>query len=232
MANSVSEPGRRERNKQDKQDRIFTAAAELFAQHGYAAVTTQQIADRADVAIGTLFRYAATKAELLLMVYNERYREAIARGRELAEATTGSATRITALITPLLHASIRNSENTGVYQREVLFGDPTERYRAEGLLISQQLQGHVSGILDEDGPPGSPTATPAVSTAARTIADVVHLEIARTALAHPSAEGVLALVTAQIELIVAGLHATHGPSTPGTSRRRPRTINSASEGPS
>ena len=60
--------GRRERPKQDKQERIMTAARELFAERGVSGVTTQRIADRADVAIGSLYRYASTKAELLIMV--------------------------------------------------------------------------------------------------------------------------------------------------------------------
>ena len=47
----------------DKNRRILRAAADLFDRYGYAAVTTQQFADRADVAAGTGFRYAQTKAE-------------------------------------------------------------------------------------------------------------------------------------------------------------------------
>jgi len=41
----------------------MAAARELFAQRGVSGVTTQQIADRADVAIGTLYRYAATNIQ-------------------------------------------------------------------------------------------------------------------------------------------------------------------------
>ena len=41
----VSQPvGRRERNKQDKLDRITSAARELFAVRGVDDVTTQEIA--------------------------------------------------------------------------------------------------------------------------------------------------------------------------------------------
>ena len=53
--------GRRKRAKQDKRERIMAAARELLAQHGVSRVTTQQIADRADVAIGTLYLYASTR---------------------------------------------------------------------------------------------------------------------------------------------------------------------------
>jgi AcrR family transcriptional regulator len=52
--------GRRERTKQDKHQRIMTAAREMFAEQGVSGVTTQQIADRADVAIGTLYQYASS----------------------------------------------------------------------------------------------------------------------------------------------------------------------------
>ncbi len=56
-----------------KRERIMTAARELSAEHGVSGVTTQQIARRADVAVGTLYLYASTKAELLIMVQNEKF---------------------------------------------------------------------------------------------------------------------------------------------------------------
>ncbi|MGA8788453.1 MAG: helix-turn-helix domain-containing protein, partial [Paenarthrobacter sp.] len=52
--------GRRERNKQEKLDRITAAARELFTQYGVDEVTTQQVAEKADVGSGTLFLYAKT----------------------------------------------------------------------------------------------------------------------------------------------------------------------------
>jgi AcrR family transcriptional regulator len=70
----------------DKHKRIFAAATVLFDEHGFEAVTTQQISDRADVAAGTLFRYASTRGELLLMVYNAQF-----RARSRPEKPTPSA---------------------------------------------------------------------------------------------------------------------------------------------
>ena len=73
--------GRRERNKQAKLDRIVAAAGELFAEYGVDDVTTQQIADKADIGAGTLFLYAKSKGELLLMVQNSSYADSLAQGQ-------------------------------------------------------------------------------------------------------------------------------------------------------
>ncbi len=70
----------RERKKTAKQTRILDAAARLFAEKGYAAVTTSEIAAAADVGVGTLFRYAGSKAELLVSVMNDRLAEGIEAG--------------------------------------------------------------------------------------------------------------------------------------------------------
>jgi AcrR family transcriptional regulator len=63
--------GRRERSKLDKRRRIREATREVFRRKGYEAATTREIADLADVAIGTLFAYAADKRELLMLVIND-----------------------------------------------------------------------------------------------------------------------------------------------------------------
>ena len=65
-------PGLRERNKQEKLARIRAAALALFAEKGFAATTTREVAERAGVATGTLFLYARTKEELVLLVFAER----------------------------------------------------------------------------------------------------------------------------------------------------------------
>lgn len=83
VTTAATAASRRDRNMRDKRDRIFRAASELFAERGFAAVATQEISDRADVAAGTLFRYAASKSELLLMVYNEEFRAALEDGEAL-----------------------------------------------------------------------------------------------------------------------------------------------------
>ena len=85
--------GRRERNKQAKLERITAAARELFAEHGVDDVTTQQIAEKADIGTGTLFLYAKTKGELLLLVQNSGYVDALEEGRPPPRASPTHSTR-------------------------------------------------------------------------------------------------------------------------------------------
>ncbi|MDX3905222.1 MAG: TetR/AcrR family transcriptional regulator [Pigmentiphaga sp.] len=64
------ELGLRERGKLDKLRRIKQAAREVFLEKGYDAATTREIAQRAQVAIGTIFVYAEDKRDLLMMIVN------------------------------------------------------------------------------------------------------------------------------------------------------------------
>ncbi|MYX28293.1 TetR family transcriptional regulator [Streptomyces sp. SID8381] len=157
-AASASRPiGRRERNKRDKLRRILAAATELFTAHGYSAVSTQQIADAADVGTGTLFRYAGSKAGLLMLVMNEQLRIGVERGVALARSGAAPADAILALVTPLVEAGSRHPENTAVYQRETLFGTGPERETAaaEVARIESAIE-EILRIAAASGPPHDP----------------------------------------------------------------------------
>jgi len=51
-----------------KQIQIITAAIELFGEKGYAGTSTKEIAQRAKVAEGTIFKHYATKKDLLMSI--------------------------------------------------------------------------------------------------------------------------------------------------------------------
>jgi TetR/AcrR family transcriptional regulator, repressor of fatR-cypB operon len=65
--------------------KLLRAALELFTTIGFRATTTPEIAARADVAEGTIYRHFSGKEELLLAAY----REAQAWGLELVRAQEG-----------------------------------------------------------------------------------------------------------------------------------------------
>jgi AcrR family transcriptional regulator len=57
-----------ENNMTEKQIDILSAAIELFSEKGYEATTTNEIAKKAKVAEGTIFRYYKTKKDLLFAI--------------------------------------------------------------------------------------------------------------------------------------------------------------------
>jgi AcrR family transcriptional regulator len=63
--------GRRERNKREKLERIRAAARRLFASRGFERTTTREIADAAGIAAGTLFLYAPSKEDLLVLIFQD-----------------------------------------------------------------------------------------------------------------------------------------------------------------
>lgn len=62
---------RRERRIERRRREILTAAAQVFAQKGYAHTTTKHLAEAADMAEGTLYNYFEGKREILLAILNE-----------------------------------------------------------------------------------------------------------------------------------------------------------------
>ena len=205
--------GRRERNKEEKQARIFDAAERLFDDLGFAGVTTQRIADEADVAAGTVFRYAATKAELLLMVSNERSRERIQAGAAADDPTDSAASRLLAVVTPLVLAGRDNDENTLAYQRELLFGDAGERYREEGLALFGELRERMGAVLvdawERRAVAAAPeAAAPDPAAASRALSAALHFAIADAAAHGRTTAELLTDLAADFEVIVRG-YETH-----------------------
>ena len=144
----ASQPvGRRERNKQQKLDRITAAASQLLAEHGIEDVTTQQIADKADIGTGTLFLYAKTKGELLLLVQNTHYAEALQQGRADAATTPDPLDAVLAIVRPIVECNRVQVDNGRTYLREMVFGDPTEPRHAEALSIVAQTEEAIATVL-------------------------------------------------------------------------------------
>ncbi len=93
-------PGRRERRRIETRERIFRAAARLFAEHGFARTTVEDITEAADVGKGTFFNYFSSK-EHVLGVFGEIQRGKIATA---VEETRDSREPVRNILRRLIHA--------------------------------------------------------------------------------------------------------------------------------
>ncbi|GAA3870549.1 hypothetical protein GCM10022381_12150 [Leifsonia kafniensis] len=190
--------GRRERNKQAKLERIIAAASELFAEQGVDEVTTQQIADKADIGAGTLFLYAKTKGELLLLVQNAHYATALANGQAAAEKTPGVLGATLAIIRPVVNCNRVHVDNGRTYLREMVFGDPREPHHAEALKIVAQTEQAVAGILSRDEAITDADA----ATLARVVSSIMFLTMASAVNPHTGTEEIIENIRGQIGAIL------------------------------
>ena len=190
--------GRRERNKQAKLERIIAAASELFADRGVDEVTTQQIADAADIGTGTLFLYARTKGELLMLVQNAHYARALEEGRSAAEATSGAAAGVLALVAPIVECNRVQIENGRTYLREMLFGDAGEPHHAEALRIVAETEQSLTALMASRADLSEEEA----EVLARVISSVLFVTMAAAASPDTGVSEILTAVRAQVEAIL------------------------------
>ena len=220
--------GRRERAKAEKRARILAAAHALFEERGFERTSMSEVARAADVAEGTVFQYAATKVELLMMVVDalwgahERATTTPSLSAFVAPgaATAGEETagRIAELISPLVTAMRRWSELATWVAREILFGadmphrlrvlDHVDRLEEQIAARLQDGWADASGAIGaaRDGAIGTAGEEPGAAAAAgaRLIVAGVLAELNRSRQRRIDGEDVDVVLRRLIDLVVAG----------------------------
>jgi AcrR family transcriptional regulator len=122
MSSTRIQDGRLDQRKAPKQARseatveaIVEAAAQVFELHGYAAGTTNRIAERAGVSIGSLYQYFPNKDAILVALVHrhlaestaalEPHLERLSRGKHFDEVLPGIVGAMVAMhaLSPRLH---------------------------------------------------------------------------------------------------------------------------------
>lgn len=75
--------GLRERQKADRTRRILEAAAGLFREVGYDAARIEDIAERAEVSVGTFYNYFENKGDILLATVGMEVEEVLVAGEAI-----------------------------------------------------------------------------------------------------------------------------------------------------
>ncbi|GLI00147.1 TetR/AcrR family transcriptional regulator [Phytohabitans aurantiacus] len=190
--------GRRERNKQEKLDRITAAARALFAEHGVDEVTTQQVADMADIGTGTLFLYAKNKGELLLLVQNSTYADALVRGTAAAEAIPDVLQAVMAIVRPIVECNRVQIDNGRTYLREMVFGDPEEPHHREALGLNVQTEEAIAAVLRRDQRIEHDVA----ATLARIVTAIMFLNMAPTINIASTVDDILGAIEDQVRVLL------------------------------
>ena len=163
-------------------------------------VTTQQIAGRADIGTGTLFLYAKSKGELLLLVQNAHYVEALERGRAAAETIPDELDAVMAILQPIVECNRVQVENGRTYLKEMVFGDSTEPRHREALHIVAQTEEAIAAVLARKGRLSAADA----ATTAHVVSAIMFLGMAGSPDPATRIEDIVQDIRTQVRLLLPG----------------------------
>lgn len=142
--------GLRERKKQATRKAILQAAHELIVAQGFAATTMAEVAEVADVSVGSFYNYFANKNALLLGIMSEATSDVLALGQPILDEPGDDAQ---AAIFRLMHVYLGSLEQ---FEKELLkeafavaFTAPPEvlaEFAGFDMMVAEQLGALVAGF--------------------------------------------------------------------------------------
>ncbi|MEV7795691.1 TetR/AcrR family transcriptional regulator [Streptomyces sp. NPDC087512] len=132
----------------DAARRLLVAAVEAFAERGYHATTTRDIAGRAGMSPAALYIHYKTKEELLHRISRIGHDRALGILRTAAEGEGSAAERLADAVSSFVrwHAGRRTTARVVQYELDALGPEA----RAEIVALRRQVDAEVRGII-EDG---------------------------------------------------------------------------------
>ncbi|MER5410982.1 TetR/AcrR family transcriptional regulator [Streptomyces sp. NPDC002769] len=132
----------------DAARRLLIAAVEAFAERGYHATTTRDIAGRAGMSPAALYIHYKTKEELLHRISRIGHDKALAIVRTAADGDGAAAERLTDAVRSFVrwHAGQHTTARVVQYELDALGPEA----RAEIIALRRQTDAAVRGII-EDG---------------------------------------------------------------------------------
>jgi AcrR family transcriptional regulator len=195
---------RREQNKAEKRSRIITAARVLFADKGFDATTTQAIAEAADVAAGTLFLYARTKDDLLILVFREEMSELVERAYSGARSQLGLSGQLIAFFETFVAYHERDLPLARALMRQLGYVASPEQREAVSHLMTGLLRRLALLIEAGKGRGEVQLGTPLIP-AAQAIFGVYYLNLGGLLSGYVSREQFDRDLKTQLELLLRGL---------------------------
>ncbi len=168
--------GRREQNKVEKRGRIIAAARALFTHKGFDATTSQEIADAAGVAGGTIFTYARTKDDLLILVFHDEMMEIVERAYAAARKAAGLLDQSIAFFETFVAYHERDLPLAHALMRQLGYvGSADQRSLVSELMTS--LLGRLALLVQGAKDDGKVDATSALIPSARSLFAIYYFHL-------------------------------------------------------
>src|SRR5579859_5329058 len=150
--------------QRERRKRILDATLTLASKGGYEAVQMREVADRADVALGTLYRYFPSKIHLLVSALASEFERTNERLAKRPVPGDTPADRIIYVLHKVTRSMQREPLLTEAMTRAFMFADPSAA--AEVNAVARLMEQMLTDAMHE----GEPTADE--RAIARVIGDV------------------------------------------------------------
>lgn len=175
--------GLRERGKRERLQRLHLAAAAVFRTRGYDAATTREIAQLADISVGTLFVYARDKRDLLFLVINDDLDAVLQRALVASARPAPLLDQLAALLGPIYAYFADEPELARPALREVVHYDrPVSSIGEQARRYLRRLdiwQDAIAAVLAKAGQVGQLQLDVPAALLARVLFDVHLVEVRR-----------------------------------------------------
>jgi AcrR family transcriptional regulator len=150
---------------------LYNTAIELIREHGYEATTLRDVANRAGVSVGLLYRYFQSKRAVVLSLYDELSMEYAARATEMRSGKWRD--RFLFAFTTSLQVLHPHRRTLGALV-PILVGDAHEGLFAPATTFSRQ---RVQNVFHEAVVGATDAPRPEVTSALARLLYLVHLAI-------------------------------------------------------
>ncbi len=132
-------------------ERIIAAAARVFDERGYAAATTNHVAEEAGVSIGSLYQYFASKDELLVALAERHVAEALPAVRAHVAEIEATRLPLEETLRALLALALRLNDSSKLHAVIHAEAERTPAIRAALSALDGELVRFVAAQLDGAG---------------------------------------------------------------------------------
>ena len=150
--------------------RILDATIALASQGGFDAVQMRAVAERADVALGTLYRYFPSKIHLLVSALAREFEQAALSIGHKPIPGDDRADRVMYVLGRATASLQRDPHLTEALTRAFMFADAS--VADESKAVGRHVTLLLVRALQEPGQPGEPTPTDEQLAITKVIADV------------------------------------------------------------
>jgi len=139
----------RERQKERREQRILVATANLLNSKGYQGTSIEDIAEQAEVGVGTVYNYFGSKAYLVLELFRQDAEEQLRQGKKvLLNPSTDAVEAVSALFSTYIKvAASRYNKNILREIMALAFSDQLS-YGKEALKLDYMLISQVTELME------------------------------------------------------------------------------------